>query len=189
MTINQHFELVFFLEGRSEAELLHGLVPRLLGHDVQYRCVPFSGKQDLEKQLPRKLRGWMNPNAVFIVLRDQDAGDCKSVKQNLINICAITGKDAIIRIACRELESWYLGDLSAVGQAYSMDGLAGLQNQKKFRNPDYLSSPSKELETLTKKQYQKISGSRALGALLSLVDNTSNSFHAFVNAVKSSNTL
>src|SRR5690606_41825053 len=51
----------------------------------------FEGKQDLEKRLPIRLRAWQNPDARFIVMRDQDSGDCVVIKQGLVNICSSAG--------------------------------------------------------------------------------------------------
>lgn len=176
--------MVFFLEELSAKEMLDGLLPRLLPNGICYRCVPFEGKQDLEKQLPRKLRGWNTPNTWFIVLRDKDSGDCLVIKDRLANICQDSGKPGtLIRIACHELESWYLGDLSAVEQALAIQGLAKLQGNRKFRDPDQLANPAQELEKLTSNRYQKISGSRSIGPHLSVDDNRSHSFKVFISGV------
>ena len=70
-------ELVFFLEEESARVLLEQIVPALVNsEDLIPRFIVFEGKQDLEKQLHRKLRSYMNPKARFIVLRDQDGSDC-----------------------------------------------------------------------------------------------------------------
>ena len=65
-------ELVFLLEEASAKAMLEGLVPRLLDDRIQVRLITFEGKQDLEKQLPLRLRGYLNPHARFLVLRDQE---------------------------------------------------------------------------------------------------------------------
>lgn len=91
---------------------------------------------------------------------------------------------SIVRIACHELESFYLGDLSAVDKGLKMNSLSKLQNKKKYREPDKLANPSQELMTLTKKRYQKISGSRAISRHLNLENNFSNSFNVLVNAIR-----
>lgn len=52
-------QLVIFLEERSAKAMLDGLLPRILPEGVSYRCVPFEGKQDLDKQIERRLRGWI----------------------------------------------------------------------------------------------------------------------------------
>ncbi|MBF0138065.1 MAG: hypothetical protein H7833_06470 [Magnetococcus sp. DMHC-1] len=50
--------LVFFLEEPSAKAMLESLLPRLLPDSVTMRFIVFEGEQDLEKQLPRKLRGF-----------------------------------------------------------------------------------------------------------------------------------
>ncbi len=58
--------LVFLLEEPSAREMLKGLLPRVLPAAVQPRYVVFEGKQDLEKNMIRRLRGWRAPNSVFV---------------------------------------------------------------------------------------------------------------------------
>jgi len=53
-------ELVFLLEERSARVMLESLLPRLLRNEVSFRLIPFEGKQDLEKQIVRKIRGYRN---------------------------------------------------------------------------------------------------------------------------------
>lgn len=178
--------LVFFLEELSAKALLEILLPRFIPKDkFALRFVPFEGKQDLERQLVRRIRGWRTPNTQFIVLRDQDSADCRDVKQRLLELCANAGRpDTLVRVACRELESWYLGDLEAVGQAFGMKNLAGKQNKQKYRMPDASGNPVQELELITNQEYQKVSGSRAIGPYLDIENNRSHSFQVFVSGVK-----
>jgi len=80
--------------------------------DVPARYITFEGKQDLEKQLERRIRGYLNPNARFIVLRDLDSNpNCKKLKTNLLAKVNSTGKTAqiLVRIACQELEAFLSG--------------------------------------------------------------------------------
>lgn len=99
--------LVFFLEGPSEKEMLLGLLPKIIPADMEVRYLVFRGKQDLEKNLSRRLRFWQSPDSVFVVMRDQDAGDCHSVKTKLVELCRESGKTGwLVRIACREMESF-----------------------------------------------------------------------------------
>ncbi|MCX6056039.1 MAG: DUF4276 family protein [Chloroflexi bacterium] len=127
-----------------------------------------------------KLRGWQKPNCQFIVLRDQDSGDCKNIKAFLKQKC-IEGNhpEALVRFACHELESWYLGDLSAVEQGLEIRGLSKHQKRSKFRDPDLVINPSKVLLKITKGNYQKVSGSRNIGSYLSAQKNQSVSFQFF----------
>ncbi|WP_163371965.1 DUF4276 family protein [Endozoicomonas acroporae] len=172
--------LVFFLEEPSAREMLKGLLTKLLPPSIQVQYVVFEGKQDLEKRLPIRLRAWQQPNAMFVVMRDQDSGDCQLIKQGLVAKVTEAGHpETLVRIACHELESFYLGDLKAVAEALGAENLARQQNSKKFRNPDQLANPKQELKRLVK-NYQQVSGSRAIGPLLDIDNNRSNSFNAFI---------
>lgn len=179
-------ELVFCLEESSAKVMLEGVLPRLLpvGAFV-FRFMVFEGKQDLEKQLPRKLKGYCNSEARFLVIRDQDAHpNCVDVKAKLVELCNQAGRpNALVRIACRELESFYLSDLTAVERGLRIHGLSKLQQTKKFRSPDYLGSPSRELSILTKGKYQKIGGSRSIGVHLQLDNDRSESFSNLISGI------
>ena len=144
----------------------------------------FEGKQDLEKQLVRRLRGYQAKDARFVVLRDQDAADCKLVKSRLVNKCHEAGRsDALIRIACHELESWYLADLAAVEKGLAVKGLARLQNKRQYRDPDRVASPARVLMRLAPR-YQKRAGSRDIGPHLNLDNQRSRSFVRFVSSIR-----
>ena len=120
-------ELVFMLEEASAGAMLEGLLPRVLDPRVQPRLMVFEGKQDLERQMVRRLRGYLNPQARFIVLRDQDSTpDCRVLKAALMRLCTQAGRDAVslVRIACHELEAFYLADLRAVEAAWGLAGPA-----------------------------------------------------------------
>lgn len=179
-------ELVFLLEEASAKAMLESLLPRVLNSAIKFRCIPFEGKQDLEKQLIRKIRGYQNPEARFIVLRDQDSNpDCTLVKSRLLDLCQQSSKEAHckVRIACRELETFYLADLQAVEQGLCMSGLSRHQATKKFRKPDELGSPSQELRTITKNRYEKVAGSRSIGKHLALDNTRSPSFQHLINSI------
>lgn len=178
--------LVFLLEEPSAREMLKGVLPRLLPEDIHVDYIVFRGKQDLEKNLEFKLRYWQKPNTAFIVLRDQDAGDCRSIKQFMVVRCINSGReDFLVRIACRELESFYLGDLAAVEAGLSCSGLARLQKKSKYRDPDMqVRHPDEELRRLSRNLYDKMSGSRAIGPHLGLQDNCSTSFRHLVSGIQ-----
>ncbi|MBF0169779.1 MAG: DUF4276 family protein [Nitrospinae bacterium] len=180
-------EIVFFLEELSAVEMLKGILPKIMPEDCTCRYVPFEGKSDLEKQLLIKLRSYQKPDARFVILRDKDAGDCKQIKAKLLDICAKSGKsDFIVRIACHELESWYLADLAAVERGLGIKGLVKrYQERNPYRQPDNLPSPSKKLSEITTHRYQKLSGSRLIGPHLDIANTRSKSFSAFVEGVYS----
>ncbi len=166
--------------------MLKVVVPKILGDDFQYKFIVFEGKQDLEKRLLLKLRGWRTPNSCFIVMRDQDSENCLDVKKRMQEIINKTGKSdvAIIRIACRELESFYLGDLEAVEKGLQIPGLKKkYQNKAKYRHPDYLNNAAEELQKLTKGLYYKVSGSRNIAPYMNLENNQSYSFRILVNGI------
>ncbi len=180
-------ELVFLLEEPSAKAMLESLLPRILSQDIQFRCISFEGKQDLERQLVRKIRAYCNDQARFIVMRDQDSHpDCAVLKRRLLDLCNDAGKvdRCLVRIACMELETFYLADLLAVEQGLQLAGLAAQQQTRKFRAPDLLGSPSMELKTLTKQRYEKIAGSRAIGRHLKLDNERSPSFRNLIAAIR-----
>lgn len=180
-------ELVFLLEEESAKQMLQGLLPRFLDPDVQPRLMVFEGKQDLEKQMVKRMRGYANPHARFIVLRDQDsAPDCKKVKAKLKALCARAGRKAVtlVRIACRELEAFYLADLRAVERAWGLSGLVRHQNSARLRAVDRVENPSRELARLTQGAYQKVSGSRQLGPHLEIDNVRSESFRNLIAGVR-----
>ena len=172
-------ELVFFLEEESAKALLEKLVPRMVpaGTTVSIRCVVFEEKQDC---------GYLRPNLHFFIMRDQDRGDCLEIKRDLRSICHLAERPgAVVRIACRELEAFYLGDLRAVEVALGLKDVAKKQRIAKFRDPDRLQNPANELERLTGFAYQKVAGSRAVGEHLDLTASRSRSFRHLVGSIAS----
>jgi Domain of unknown function (DUF4276) len=180
-------ELVFLLEEKSAQALLESLLPRLLNEQVTPRFIPFEGKQDLQKQLMRKVRGYVNPQARFIIIQDQDSfPDCRVLKGRLLDLCRESGRatECLVRIACKELETYYLADLLAVEQALGVTGLAAKQQSEKFRMPDRIGNPSKELKMLTRDRYEKVAGSRKLGRYLSIDNERSPSFRNLISGIR-----
>ena len=180
-------ELVFLLEERSAKVMLETFLPRMLDERIEFRLIAFDGKQDLEKRMVMRIKGYINNDARFIVVRDQDSDpNCVALKARLIDKCKASGRAAVslVRIACRELETFYLADLNAVEKALCMKGLVAKQQGAKFRNPDYLVSPSHELKILTKQKYEKIAGSREIGRYLEVDNVRSDSFRNLVQGIK-----
>jgi hypothetical protein len=180
----REINLVFLLEEPSAADFLKGLLPRLLLSRITPHYLVFQGKQDLEKQLVRKLKGWLLPNSHFLVMRDQDSGDCFVIKERLLRLCAEAGKsNVIVRIACRELEAFFLGDWDAIAAAFERPELKAQTGKAKYRNPDLLSSPSAELSKIIT-GYQKCDGASRIAPLLNLQSNRSQSFSVLITALK-----
>ena len=181
-------QLVLFLEETSAKAAFEGLLPRLIPREVLVRYVVFEGKTDLEKQIVKRLRGWIYPETAFIILRDQDSGDCYEIKRALREKCIDAQKpETIVRIACRELESWYFGELVAVEKALDIANLSSkYAKTAKYRIPDKITKPSMELAKITNKKYKKISGSREIDKYLSIeaAKNTSVSYNHFIAGLK-----
>ena len=139
----------------------------------------------MERHLVRRLRGCRNPDACFVVLRDQDAADCHEVKACLAAKCREAGRlNALVRIVCRELESWYLADLAAVERGLDIPNIQRRQNEAKFRQPDQLRNPKQELKRITDGRYQEISGSRAIAPYLDIANPRSRSFAVFISGIR-----
>jgi hypothetical protein len=178
--------LVVLLEEPSARAMLSAVLPRLLPTGIVTQFVVFEGKQDLDKQLSRRLKFWQVTNSRFVILRDQDSGDCKTIKQSLLARCGEAGKPGcLVRIACHELESFYLGDLAAVEAGLGIKGLARQQGKRKFRQPDDLTNAAEELLKITGQRYQKVGGSRQIAPHLRLDgSNCSRSFTALVTGLR-----
>jgi hypothetical protein len=175
--------LVFLVEERSMKTLLDNLLPRLI-HGIDFLCIPHEGKQDLETSIPRKLRAWREPGVQFIIVRDNDGGDCHAVKKRLSQLCFEAGKkNTIIRIVCQELEAWYLGEPEALGTAYGKNSLKKIGEKSQYRNPDAIQKPSREIKKMIP-EFQKISGARRMAAHLTRSGNRSRSFQVMMEGVE-----
>jgi hypothetical protein len=173
--------IIFLVEEVSMRAFLDGLMPRLYP-SVSYLCIAHEGKQDLAKSLPRKLRAWNEPGVRFCVIRDNDGGDCRATKAALVGLCPDNRRsDCLVRIACQELEAWYLGDPGAVARAYGRPELTTLGQKAAYREPDTITRPSDAMKRLVD-EFQKISGARAMGRELSR-QNASPSYQAFLTGV------
>lgn len=161
---------------------LEEFLPRILPEGVHFRLIAHEGKRDLDKSIPRKLRAWREPGARFVILRDQDSGDCEKIKEQLTSLCEEAGRpDVLVRIACRELEAWYVADLRAVDEVFNTK-LSRKQDSRKYREPDRLGSPSAELVHLVP-GFGKTSAARLLGSRLDPSNERSKSFASFVSGV------
>ena len=177
--------LVFFLEERSAEAFLKGFLPRafpVMNDRERFdpKFISFSGKHDLRHKLLGKLKGWRAPNSAFVVLQDQDGEDCHQAKDRLVEICRKPGarrKKATVRIVCRQLENWYLGDLAAVDSVYKTELQKKYANKARFRNVDELDG-EKTLSRITGNEYQKVGGSRKMGLAMN-TDYSQNNSHSF----------
>ena len=173
-------ELVVMVEEESMRALLDVLLPNLLPQGWNHHVIPHQGWGDLQKSVPRKLKAWLNPNARFIVMRDNDRGDCHQRKMLLLNCVSGTGRETQtkVRIVCEELEAWILGDLTALETVL---GPVSNSIRNAARNPDTINYPSQMLERQYG-SYSKVSAD--IAPHMSPETNSSRSFQAFMDAVK-----
>ncbi len=163
--------------------LLDGLLPRLFP-GLPFKCVKHDGKTDLERSIPRKLRAWREPGVRFAVVRDNDGGNCRARKEALRGLCeAARRPDTLIRLACQELEAWYLGEPEALAEAFGREALRDLARRARFRDSDAVARPHQELEDVVP-EFQKVSGARRMAQHLTRERNRSTSFRIFLAGVE-----
>ena len=160
-------------------DLLNGLLPRLYPK-LDFLCLAHEGKSDLERSIPRKLRAWREPGVRFVILRDNDGGDCLLLKQRLMQSCRAAGRpDTIVRIVCQELEAWYLGEPDALADAFGKESLRRIGGRARFRDPDAVQQPSDALRRLVP-GFRKANGAKSMADFLAREGNRSRSFQVFL---------
>ena len=175
--------IVFLLEEYSMRVLLEGLLPRAFP-GLSFLCVSHEGKNDLEKSVRSKLRDWREPGVRFVVVRDNDGAECRSLKADLLELVPRERREVtLVRIACQELEAWYFGDQDSLAEACSDPDLRMIGARARFRDPDEIQRPSEALAELAP-AFQKVSGARAMGRLLDPARNTSRSFQVFLEGIR-----
>ncbi|MDZ7617777.1 MAG: DUF4276 family protein [Patescibacteria group bacterium] len=179
-------KLVFLVEEPSMKDFLDGFLPRVLPVELPFQVIPHQGKSDLQQSIPRKLRAWREPGVRFIVLMDQDSGDCAVIKSRLQDQCRAGQRDdTIVRIVCRELEAWFIGDLPALDQALG-SRLQQSRGRAFKRDPDTIGGPAGELAQAYP-AFQKRATARAIAPFITTdpAQNRSHSFGVFVRALSS----
>lgn len=164
---------------------LERLLPRVLPKDVSFLTVAHEGKTDLQNSIRRKLRAWNVPGDVFIIIQDQDSNNCKELKHRLVELCEesnINNQVYMVRIACHELESWYLGDFNALSDAYRKN-FSSISSKRKYQNPDNIASPKEELRKIIP-EYQQIDGANRIGSIIDFNNNKSVSFGFLISGIE-----
>lgn len=173
------------LEERSMKEVLEVLLPKILPTEWvlngNYFLRPHEGKGDLKKSIPNKVKvfsNWHEP-AGIIILQDQDSSDCRSLKNELSELCKSNGScKHLIRIVCRELEAWYLADMEAIQKAYPKFQKDKYENKSLFRNPE-ICNASNELAKILP-EFQKVGSAKAIAPYLMVGNSKAESFRQFV---------
>lgn len=184
--------LHIFTEETSAKKVFDHILPKLLPKNASYRIYPHQGKQDLEKALRNTVPSISKiPGSKIMITRDQDSSDCHQVKRSLEEITELNCScEYKIRIACRQLENWFLGDLEAIRQTYPRFRPDNYQNKAYFRDVDNISSADTFLlkiipELKRRSTLPKIIVAESIAPHLNLDNNKSKSFNHTLKAIKS----
>ncbi len=180
-------------EEQSMCDVLEIILPKILPKkwvlQQNYFIRPHKGKSDLQKSIPRKIKVFSTYHepAGVVIVHDQDSYDCSELKNKLLTLCKITIEEPcpiLIRIACRELESWYLGDMKAIQSAYPKFKVENYTKKSKFRNPDNLNNATEEIEKILP-DFQKGASARAIAPHLdtNIENNQSESYRQFIKGI------
>ncbi|MDR0733952.1 MAG: DUF4276 family protein [Dysgonamonadaceae bacterium] len=184
-------ELHIFTEEPSIKNVFDALLPRILSENVSFYIHPHQGKKDLEKALETIVPSISKtPNVKILITRDQDENDCKELKQKLLDMVnSNCSCDFFVRIVCKELESWFLGDLQAVEKAYPRFKAQQHSNKKHLKSVDNIKKPSEYLRKIIPdyskcNKLPKLEISRNIAAYMDINNNKSTSFNHTINAIK-----
>ena len=193
-----------FLEEPSAEEALKHLLPKIILKDVSYEFHTFQGRDEMLKELPKRLKGeqWIPNDWRIIVLIDEDRRDCHELKAYLEKAAhdagfvtkssAIPNEDfqVVNRIAIEELEAWFFGDIEALRAAYPKIP-KNLQSKARFRNPDAIQGGTYEAlrDLLIQKKYftgriPKLMVAQNIAQHMEPNRNVSKSFQVFVEGLK-----
>lgn len=139
-------KLLIITEEESAKKFLDTYLPRYIsekhngwtrGRDYLIKTISFKGKGELLKKL-RKVIPTSNCDGL-IVLMDQDDEDCKQVKNKLRIALGNCKYPVKFRIACHELEAFYLGDLDSLEKSLKKRISTGR------KSPDLITNPSRHI--------------------------------------------
>lgn len=171
-------------------EVLKVILPKILPEQWKLNQNVFlrvhEGKSDLQKSIPKKIRAYAyHPVEIgVVVLHDQDTADCHVLKEKLLTLCnqPNTNIKSLVRIVCRELEAWYIGDMLAIQKAYPHFQARRYQNKSKFRNPDSCNAKD-ELKRILP-ELKQIGSACLIAPHLDIENSRSNSFKQLVSGIK-----
>lgn len=180
-----------FTEELSLKNVLDVILPKILPVDVYYRIYPHQGKEDLERALTSTLPSISKiPGSKILITRDQDNNDCVELKKHIFDI--VNGNcscDFSIRIVCKELEAWFLGDMKAIEKAYPRFKAESHINKSEFRNVDKVHYPNRQLlkiipEYTGRNSLPKLEAAENISQYLDISKNNSESFNHTIKAIQ-----
>ncbi len=186
--------LEFLVEEPSIAEVLKVILPKILPQgwilNENFFVRPHQGKSDLKKSIPRKFQAFSELpfNTGIIVVQDQDANDCRQLKQELSELCNQSNTKPCpfrVRIVCHELESWYFGDPKAIETVFPhLFKVSKYKNKDLCKHPDSIITPKNRLKRIVR-EYSQIDTAKKIAAQMDVNANKSESFNQFKNGITS----
>lgn len=176
-------KLYVFTEEASMKETLKVILPKLGLSNGQFHVIEFKGVGNLERSLERQLRAISDPDARFLVLRDNDRGNCTNHKAKLSQMVRNAGRteQTKIRIVCQMLESWFIADIAALIASKHLH--REVPRRLVTCDPDLLDNPKRDLSRL-RDGYGEISGAKAIAPQLDLANRRSASFRHTIQAIR-----
>jgi hypothetical protein len=180
-----------FTEEASIKSVFDIILPKILPEKVFFSIYKHQGKYDLEQAITRTIPSISKiPGSKILIVRDQDNENCETTKKHLVDLlndCCHC--KYFVRIVCRELESWFLGDLAAIEKAYKRFKATKYLNNAKLRNVDRMVTPHKYLleiipEFSEKETLPKIETALKIAPFMNLKNNKSKSFNHTIDAIK-----
>jgi hypothetical protein len=182
--------LHLFTEEESAKKVFDIILPKLFP-GLDFRVYKHQGKQDLENALRKTLPVLCkSPDNRILITRDQNSSDCRLVKQRLKDLIKLNCVSSVmIRIICRELESWFLGDFDALKLTFPRFNPDYYVNKRAFKKVDLLHNPDQHLlkiipELKGKKYFPKIEMAEKLAPLLNPENNNSESFTNTISGLR-----
>lgn len=174
--------LYIFTEEPSMKVALNNILPRVGLSPGRYRIISFDGVGELLRHLPAQLRALRNKDHHFVILRDNDNGDCHRHKEVIVGIVRKNGEvgRTKVRIVCQMLEAWFIGDSDALEKSRHLD--KRVPKRLRTCDPDMLNDPKRELGKLCR-GYGAVTGAKAISPHIVVSGNRSASFRTFVSAV------
>jgi len=140
--------IIFLVEDYSMRKFLEGILPRLGFEEHLFEIKHHRGKEDLISHLNQIIPTLSKRAQQIIVIIDRDKQDCVALKNNIKEKMVWCSCEHKIRIACYELEAWFLGDMKAIAKCSHRFKARFFQGKKKFRDVDNIEKPSRVIEEI-----------------------------------------
>ena len=177
-------------EERSFQPVFERIVSDLFPNGIPFKVHPHQGKQDLLRALKTVVPILSRQStARILVAVDQDFDNCLNLKSELQEALQGCTTPYKIRIVCRDLECWFLGDFEAIGKAYPRFKPSLYSSKARFRDVDAIPHSASAIlkivpELFGRKHLPKIEFSGKVSEFLTVDRNRSVSFGHMVSAIR-----